>query len=89
MNSGNLKNKIKNIVDNFLLVNLFLVILCGIFFLFAVIMDLKEYPLFLDLFRKYWDPFIISLISILIISSLSNAFISWLRRKVLLEDEDI
>ena len=89
MNSGNLKNKIKNIVDNFLLVNLFLVILCGIFFLFAVIMELNEYPLFLDLFRKYWDPFIISLISILIISSLFNAFISWLRNKVLLEDEDI
>ena len=80
---------IKDLVDTFLIINLFLVIIFGLFFLFSVIMELNGKSIFLDYFRSIWDPLIISLITILIISSLINGIISWLIQKEHSEGEDI
>ena len=83
------KNKIKELVDNLLLVNLFTVIFFAIFFIFAVIMQINGVYVFLDFIQKIWNPLIVPLITILIISSLFNGINSWWRRKLLSQEEDI
>ena len=79
----------KKYLDNFLLCNLFIVIFSALFFIFALIMEINGNSIFLDFFRKIWDPFILPTISILISSSLVIAIVSWLKKKLLLEEEDI
>ena len=79
----------KKYLDNFLLCNLFVVIFSALYFLFSLIMEINGKSIFLDFFRKIWEPFILPAISILISSSLLLAIISWLKRKLLLEEEDI
>ena len=79
----------KVIIDNFLLINLFVVIFFAIFFIFAVIMQLNEVFIFLNFFQILWNPLIVPLISILIVSTLINAINSWWRRKWLAQEEDI
>ena len=79
----------KKYLDNFLLCNLFVVIFSALFFIFSLIMEINGQSTFLDFFRKIWEPFILPSISILISSSLLLAIISWLKRKLLLEEEDI
>ena len=83
------KNKIKELVDHLLLVNLFTVIFFAIFFIFAVIMQINGVYVFLDFIQKIWNPLIVPLITILIISSLFNGINSWWRRKLLSQEEDI
>ena len=83
------KNKIKELVDHLLLVNLFTVIFFAIFFIFAVIMQIKGVYVFLEFIQKIWNPLIVPLITILIISSLFNGINSWWRRKLLSQEEDI
>ena len=80
---------IKEIVDNFLLINLFVVIFFAIFFIFAVIMQINGVFIFLNYFQKLWNPLIVPLITILILSSLVNGINSWWRRKWLSQEEDI
>ncbi len=82
-------NNLKAIIDNFLLVNLFIVIFFAIFFIFSVIMEINGVTFFLDLIQKIWNPLIVPLITILIISTLGNGINSWLRRKWLAREEDI
>ena len=79
----------KKYLDNFLLCNLFVVIFSALFFIFSLIMEINGKSIFLDFFRKIWEPFILPAISILISSSLLLAIISWLKRKLLLQEEDI
>ena len=79
----------KKYLDNFLLCNLFIVIFSALFFIFALIMEINGKSIFLDFFRKIWDPFILPTISILISSSLVIAIVSWLKKKLPLEEEDI
>ena len=81
--------RIKEIIDNILLINLFVVIFCSIFFIFAVIMQINGVTFFLNIFQNLWNPLIIPLITILIVSTLVNAINSWLRRKWLSQEEDI
>lgn len=83
------KNQIKELLDNLLLVNLFTVIFFAIFFIFAVIMQINGVHVFLDFVQKIWNPLIVPLITILIISSLVNGINSWWRRKLLSQEEDI
>ena len=83
------KNKIKELVDHLLLVNLFTVIFFAIFFIFAVIMHINGVYVFLEFIQKIWNPLIVPLITILIISSLFNGINSWWRRKLLSQEEDI
>ena len=78
-----------NIMDNFLLINLFAVIFFAIFFIFAVIMQINGILIFLNFFENLWNPFIVPLITILILSSLINGINSWWRRKWLSREEDI
>ena len=83
------KNKIKELVDHLLLVNLFTVIFFAIFFIFAVIMQINGVYVFLEFIQRIWNPLIVPLITILIISSLFNGINSWWRRKLLSQQDDI
>ena len=89
MTKSKSQNRLKELLDNFLLVNLFIVIFCAIFFIFAVVMQINGVDYFLNFVQKLWNPLILPLITILIISSLVNGIISWLRRKWLVQEEDI
>ena len=80
--------KIKDLVDNFLLINLFAVILFAIFFIFSVIMQINGVFIFLNFFQTIWKPIIVPLITILIVSSLSNGITSWWKQKLLSQEED-
>ena len=89
MTSENNQNNLKQIVDNLLLINLFTVIFFAIFFVFSVIMKIYGVNIFLDFVQKIWNPLIVPLITILIISSLIDGINSWWRRKLLSQEEDI
>ena len=89
MTKEKLQKKLVKIVDNFLLINLFIVIIFAIFFIFAVIMQINDVFIFLNFFQKIWNPIIVPLITILIVSTLLNAINSWWRRKWLSQEEDI
>ena len=84
-----MKIHLKKIIDNFLLVNLFLVIIFAIYFLFAVIMQINGVFVFLLYFQKFWNPLIVPLITILITSSLISGITSWLWNKLRSQEEDI
>ena len=83
------QNKLKQIIDNLLLINLFTVIFFAIFFIFAIIMQLNGIFIFIDFIQKVWNPLIVPLITILIIGALVNGINSWWRRKLLSQEEDI
>ncbi len=89
MTKENNKNKLKQIIDNLLLINLFTVIFFAIFFIFAIIMQLNGIFIFIDFIQIVWNPLIVPLITILIIGALVNAINSWWRRKLLSQEEDI
>ena len=85
----NNQNKLKQIIDNLLLINLFTVIFFAIFFIFAIIMQLNGIFIFINFFQIVWNPLIVPLITILIIGALVNGINSWWRRKLLSQEEDI
>ena len=89
MTKENGQNKIKRIIDNFLLINLFTVIFFAIFFIFAIIMQLNGIFIFINFLQIVWNPLIVPLITILIIGALVNGINSWWRRKLLSQEEDI
>ena len=89
MTNANNQNKLKQIIDNFLLINLFTVIFFAIFFVFAIIMQLNEIFIFINFIQIVWNPLIVPLITILIIGALVNGINSWWRRKLLSQEEDI
>ena len=89
MNNENDQTYLKNIIDNFLLINLFTVIFFAIFFIFAIIMQLNEIFIFINFIQIVWNPLIVPLITILIIGALVNGINSWWRRKLLSQEEDI
>ena len=76
-------------VDKFLLINLFTVILFAAIFVFALIMQINGVTIFLEYYQNIWNPIIVPLISILIISSLLSGIIAWLRRQLPSQEEDI
>ena len=83
------QNKLKQIIDNLLLINLFTVIFFAIFFIFAIIMQFNNIFIFINFIKIVWNPLIIPLITILIIGALVNGINSWWRRKLLSQEEDI
>ena len=89
MTNENNQNKLKQIIDNLLLINLFMVIFFAVFFIFAIIMQLKGKFIFINLIQIVWNPLIVPLITILIIGALVNGINSWWRRKLLSQEEDI
>ena len=88
-NNSNNQNKLKKIIDNLLLINLFTVIFFAIFFIFAIIMQLNGIYIFVNFLQIVWNPLIVPLITILIVGALGNGINSWWRRKLLSQEEDI
>ena len=89
MTNENNQNKLKQIIDFLLLINLFTVIFFAIFFIFAIIMQLNGIFIFINFIQKVWNPLVVPLITILIIGALVNGINSWWRRKLLSQEEDI
>ena len=89
MTKENNQNKLKQLIDNLLLINLFTVIFFAIFFIFAIIMQLNGIFVFINFIQIVWNPLIVPLITILIIGTLVNGINSWWRRKSLSQEEDI
>ena len=89
MTKENNQNKLKQIIDNLLLINLFTVIFFAIFFIFAMIMQLNGVFIFINFIQIVWNPLVVPLITILIIGALINGINSWWRRKLLSQEEDI
>ena len=89
MTEENNQNKLKQMIDNLLLINLFIVIFFAIFFIFAIIMQLNGIFIFINFIQIVWNPLIVPLITILIIGALGNGINSWWRRKLLSQEEDI
>ena len=89
MTRENNQNKLKQIIDNLLLINLFIVIFFALFFIFAIIMQLNGIFIFINFIEIVWNPLIVPLITILIIGALVNGINSWLRQKLLSQEEDI
>ena len=89
MTKENNQNKLKQIIDNLLLINLFTVIFFAIFFIFAIIMQLNGIFIFMNFIQIVWNPLVVPLITILIIGALVNGINSWWRRKLLSQEEDI
>ena len=89
MTKENRQNKLKQIIDNLLLINLFTVIFFAIFFIFAIVMQLNGIFIFINFIQIVWNPLIVPLITILIIGALVNGINSWWRRKLLSQEEDI
>ena len=89
MTKENNQNKLKQIIDNLLLINLFTVIFFAIFFIFAIIMQLNGIFIFINFIQIVWNPLIVPLITILIIGALVNGINSWWRRKLLSQEEEI
>ena len=83
------QNKLKQIIDNLLLINLFTVIFFAIFFIFAIIMQLNGIFIFMNFIQIIWNPLVVPLITIFIIGALVNGINSWWRRKLLSQEEDI
>ena len=89
MTRENNQNKLKQIIDNLLLINLFTVIFFAIFFIFAIIMQLNGIFIFINFIQIVWNPLLVPLITILIFGALVNGINSWWRRKLLSQEEDI
>ena len=89
MTRENSQNKLKRIIDNLLLINLFTVIFFAIFFIFAIIMQLNGIFIFINFIQIVWNPLVVPLITILIFGALVNGINSWWRRKLLSQEEDI
>ena len=85
----NNQTKLKQMIDNFLLINLFTVIFFAIYFIFAIIMQLNGIFIFINFIQIVWNPLIVPLITILIIGALVNGINSWWTRKLLSQEEDI
>ena len=89
MKKENNQNKLQQIIDKLLLINLFTVIFFAIFFIFAIIMELNGIFIFINFIQIVWNPLVVPLITILIIGALVNGINSWWRRKLLSQEEDI
>ena len=89
MSKENNQNQLKQIIDKLLLINLFTVIFFAIFFIFAIIMQLNGIFIFMNFIQVVWNPLVVPLITILIIGALTNGINSWLKRKLLSQEEDI
>ena len=89
MTKENNQNKLKQIIDNLLLIDLFTVNFFAIFLIFSIIMQLNGIFIFINFIQIVWNPLIVPLITILIIGALVNGINSWWRRKLLSQEEDI
>ncbi|MGB6297300.1 MAG: hypothetical protein WBF90_14110 [Rivularia sp. (in: cyanobacteria)] len=77
-----MKDKFKNLLNTFLVANVFLVLLGFGWFAVAVIGRSTGIPLGLDLWYKLWEPLFTPAIGILMAGALLSGIISWVSRKL-------
>ena len=84
-----IKNIAKKITINRFINNKLSISCFNFFILFSLVIFDDSIYIFLDFFQKFWNPLIVPLITILIISALVNGINSWWKRKLLYQEEDI
>ncbi len=77
-----MKDKFKNLLNTFLVADVFLVLLGFGWFAVAVIGRSTGIPLGLDLWYKLWEPLFTPAIGILMAGALLSGIISWVSRKL-------
>ncbi|MGB3755731.1 MAG: hypothetical protein WBA07_05070 [Rivularia sp. (in: cyanobacteria)] len=77
-----MKDKLLNLLNTFLVADVFLVLIGFGWFAVAVIGRSTGIPLGLDLWYKLWEPLFTPAIGILMAGALLSGIISWISRKL-------
>ena len=77
-----MKEKFLNLLNIFLVVDVFVVLLSFLWLAIAVIGHSAGVPLGLDLWYKLWEPVFTPAIGILMAGALLSGIISWISRKL-------
>ncbi|MEL6457965.1 MAG: hypothetical protein AAFY21_04460 [Cyanobacteria bacterium J06641_2] len=77
-----MKDKLLNLLNTFLVADVFLVLISFFWLAIAVIGRSAGIPLGLDLWYKLWDPLFTPAMGILMAGALLSGIISWVSRKL-------
>ena len=77
-----MKDKLLNLLNTFLVADVFLVLISFLWLAIAVIGRSAGIPLGLDLWYKLWDPLFTPAMGILMAGALLSGLISWVSRKL-------
>jgi len=77
-----MKDKLLNLLNTFLVADVFLVLISFVWLAIAVIGHSAGIPLGLDLWYKLWDPLFTPAMGILMAGALLSGIISWISRKL-------
>lgn len=77
-----MKDKLLNLLNTFLVADVFLVLISFLWLAIAVIGRSAGIPLGLDLWYKLWDPLFTPAMGILMAGALLSGIISWISRKL-------
>ncbi|MDY6898619.1 MAG: hypothetical protein SWZ49_11160 [Cyanobacteriota bacterium] len=77
-----MKDKLLNLLNTFLVADVFLVLISFLWLAIAVIGRSAGIPLGLDLWYKLWDPLFTPAMGILMAGALLSGIISWVSRKL-------
>lgn len=77
-----MKDKLLKLLNNFLVADVFVVLISFAWLAVAVIGRSAGVPLGLDLWYKLWEPVFTPAIGILMIGALLSGIISWISRKL-------
>ena len=77
-----MKDKLLNLLNTFLVADVFLVLISFLWLVIAVIGRSAGIPLGLDLWYKLWDPLFTPAMGILMAGALISGIISWISRKL-------
>ena len=77
-----MKDKLLNLLNTFLVADVFLVLISFLWLVIAVIGRSAGIPLGLDLWYKLWDPLFTPAMGILMAGALLSGIISWISRKL-------
>lgn len=81
-----MKDKLLNLLNIFLVADVFLVLISFGWLVVAVIGHNAQIPLGLDLWYKLWEPVFTPAIGILMVGALLSGIISWISRKLQLRE---
>ncbi|MCJ8283030.1 MAG: hypothetical protein MJK14_25315 [Rivularia sp. ALOHA_DT_140] len=77
-----MKDKLLNLLNKFLVADVFLVLIGFFWFVIAVICRSTGVPLGWELWYKLWEPLFTPAIGILMAGALASGIISWVSRKL-------
>ncbi|MEO0685428.1 MAG: hypothetical protein AAFY76_10400 [Cyanobacteria bacterium J06649_11] len=77
-----MKDKFLNLLNKFLVADVFLVLIGFLWFVIAVIGRSTGVPLGWELWYKLWEPLFTPAIGILMAGALASGIISWVSRKL-------